>query len=85
MRGGALGLLNRPHRGKEAIVATCVSLLSVISMFRFLTAGNETYNVSERIGGEGTNLDFILLGYAALGITIVLYSTLFLCWQASGK
>jgi hypothetical protein len=58
----------------EAIVATCVSLLSVISMFRFLGAGNGTYNVSEKTGGDGTNLDIILLAYAALGVAIVLLS-----------
>jgi len=56
----------------EAIVATCVSLLSVIGIFRFLGTGNETYNVSEKIGGDGTNLDFVLLPYAVLGIIIIL-------------
>jgi len=56
----------------EAIVATCVSLLSVIGIFRFLGTGNETYNVSEKIGGDGTNFDFVLMPYAALGIIIIL-------------
>jgi len=57
-----------------ATMATCVSLLSVIGMFHFLGAGVGPHNVSEKAGGEGTNLDFILLLYAALGITIVLLS-----------
>ena len=64
----------------EAIVATCVSLLSVIGIFRFLGAGNGTYNVSERTGDKGSNLDAILLGFAALGFTIVLIA---LCLLAS--
>ena len=61
-------------RGKavEAIVAMCVSLLSLIGMFRFLGAGNGTYNVSERTSDQDANLDTILLPYAALGITIIL-------------
>ena len=55
-----------------AIVATCVSLLSVMGMFRFLGAGVGPHSVSEEAGGQGTNLDFVLLPYAALGIAIVL-------------
>jgi len=55
-----------------AIVATCVSLLPVMGMFHFLGAGVGPHSVSEKVGGEGTNLDFILLPYAALGIAIVL-------------
>ena len=56
----------------EAIMATCVSLLSVTGMFRFLGVGNGSYSVSRETGGDSTNLDIILLLYAALGITIVL-------------
>ncbi len=55
-----------------ATIATCVSLLAVMGMFNFLGAGVEPNSVSEKTGGEGTNLDFIILPYAALGITIVL-------------
>jgi hypothetical protein len=55
-----------------ATVATCVSLLSVMGMFRFLGAGVGPHSVSEEAGGHGTNLDFVLLPYAALGIAIVL-------------
>jgi len=54
-----------------ATMATCVSLLSVMGMFHFLGAGVGPYNVSEKAGGQGTNLNFMLLPYAALGITIV--------------
>jgi len=61
-------------RGKvaTAIVSACVALLSVIGMFRFLGARDETHNVSEKIGGDGTNLDMVLLPYAVLGIAIIL-------------
>ena len=55
-----------------ATMATCVSLLSVIGMFHFLGAGVGPDSVSEKAGDQATNLDFILLPYAALGITIVL-------------
>ncbi len=53
-------------------MATCVSLLSVIGMFHFLGAGFEPNSASEKADGDGMNLDFILLPYAALGITIIL-------------
>jgi hypothetical protein len=53
-------------------VATCVSLLSLICMFRFLGAGNGTYNVSGRTTGQSTNLDTMLLPYAALGFALIL-------------
>ena len=56
----------------SCILSVCVSLLSVMGMFHFLGAGFGPNSVSEKAGGEGTNLDFILLPYAALGITIVL-------------
>jgi hypothetical protein len=69
----------------ETIVATCVSLLSVIGIFQFLGAGDRTYNVSERIGGEGMNLDAILLGYAALGITIILLALYLLASKLLGN
>ena len=55
-----------------ATMATCVSLLSVMGMFHFLGAGVGPDSVSEKAGDQATNLDFILLPYAALGITIVL-------------
>ena len=61
-------------KATAAILATCVSLLSVMGMFHFLGAGVGPHSVSEKAGGEGTNLDFILLPYAALGIAIVLLS-----------
>jgi hypothetical protein len=57
-----------------ATVATCVSLLSVMGMFHFLGAGVGPHNVSEEAGGQGTNLDFVVLPYALLGIAIVLLS-----------
>ena len=59
-------------KATTATLATCVSLLSVMGMFHFLGAGVGPHSVSEKAGGEGTNLDFILLPYAALGIAIVL-------------
>ena len=59
-------------QSSTALIATCVSLLAVMGMFNFMGAGLESNSVSEKTGGEGTNLDFILLPYAALGITIVL-------------
>ena len=57
-----------------AIAATCVSMLSVMGMFHLLGAGVGPHSVSEKAGGQGKNLDFILLPYAALGIAIVLLS-----------
>jgi hypothetical protein len=57
-----------------ATMATCVSLLSVMGMFHFLGAGVGPHSVSEKAGGQGTKLDFILLPYAVLGIAIVLLS-----------
>jgi hypothetical protein len=61
-------------KATAATMATCVSLLSVMGMFHFLGAGVGPHSVSEKAGGQGTNLDFILLPYAALGIAIVLLS-----------
>lgn len=55
-----------------AIVATCVSLLSVMGMFHFFGAGVGQHSVSDKASGQGTNLDFVLVPYAALGIAIVL-------------
>ena len=60
------------NQAANAVVATCVTLLSVISIFRCFEAGNKTSNVSSRISDDGAFLDFILLPYGALGITIIL-------------
>lgn len=54
-----------------ALVAMCVSLLSVIGMFRFLGAGDATYRASDRIRRDGPSADVILIPYAALGIAII--------------
>ena len=48
-------------------VATCVSLICVISLFRTFAGGK---GVSE--GGNGGMIDFILLPYAALAIAALL-------------
>lgn len=61
-------------KATAAIVTTCVSLLSVMGMFHFLGAGVGPHSVSEKAGGQGTNLDFVLLPYALLGVAIVLLS-----------
>jgi hypothetical protein len=61
-------------KAAAAIAATCVSMLSVMGMFHFLGVGVGSHSISEKAGGEGKNLDFILLPYAALGIAIVLLS-----------
>lgn len=55
-----------------ATVATCVSLLSVIGMLRFLGARDGTYNSAHETGGDSSNVNCILLPYAALGIAILL-------------
>ena len=68
-----------------AIMATCMSLLSVISMFRVLGIGDGTYNVSEKIGGDGHNLDIILLPYGALCIVIVLLALFLLARKLIGN
>ena len=61
-------------RVTAAIVAGCVSLLSVIGMARFFGVEDRMSSVSENTGGQGTNWDIILLLYAALGIAILLLS-----------
>lgn len=68
-----------------AIMATCMSLLSIISMFRVLGVGDGMYNFSEKIGDDSHNLDFILFPYAMLGITIVLILLILLANKLLGK
>ena len=53
----------------NAIMATCVTLLSVISIFRCLGTGDKARNITEKTSGYGAFLDFILVGYGALGLT----------------
>jgi len=68
-----------------AIMATCMSLLSIISMFRVLGVGDGMYNFSEKIGDDTHNLDFILFPYATLGIAIVLILLILLANKLLGK
>ena len=67
------------------MMATCISLLSIISMFRILGVGDGKYNLSEKMGNDGQNLDIILFPYATLSITIVLISLLLLAIKLIGK
>ena len=60
------------NQASTAVIATFVSMLSGIGILLFLGSGVGPHNVPEKASGEGTNLDFILLLYAALGIAIVL-------------
>jgi len=68
-----------------AIMATCMSLLCIISMFRILGVRDGTHNFSEKIGGDDHNLDIILFPYATLGITIILISLLLLARKLIGN
>ena len=72
-------------KASAAIAAICVSLLSLIGMFRFLGPGVRPQAVSEEPGGDGTNLDFILLPYAALGVAIVLLAIYLFVAKHLGK
>ena len=52
------------------IVAICVSLLSVIGLYRFFIVPNVTCEITAN--RCEINLDFILLPYAALALTVIL-------------
>ena len=54
-------------------------------MFRFLGPGVRPHAVSESASGDGTNLDFILLPYAALGVAIVLLAIYLFVAKHLGK
>jgi hypothetical protein len=68
-----------------AIMATCMSLLCIISMFRILGVRDGTHNFSEKTGDDGHNLDIILFSYATLAITIALISLLLLARKLMGN
>ena len=54
------------------IVAVCVSLLAIIGLSQLSAGGDGFQEVTNNEGRTGGILDFILLLYAALGITILL-------------
>ena len=54
-----------------AIMALCVSLLSVIGLWQFLLPSGEGHALAEKGKRFGIGLDFILLLYAALAIAIL--------------
>lgn len=64
-------------KGNTAVVvALCVSLLSVIGLCRFLLPASKGWELAEKSRRFGIGLDFILLPYAALGLTLLLMSLL---------
>ena len=56
----------------RVILTTCVALLSVIGIFHYCVPGFGTSNVSGDGDTKGRTVHFLLLLYAALGITMVL-------------
>ena len=60
----------------SAVVTLCVSLLGIIGLLRFFRVGDVTYNVSEKSDSQGTNMDIILIPYAALAVAILVMSLL---------
>jgi hypothetical protein len=54
-----------------AILSTCVSLLCITGMFRFLGPEDWRHNAVEKTGGDSTLLTFILIGFATLGFAMV--------------
>jgi hypothetical protein len=69
----------------KVILTTCVSLLSVIAMFRPLGTGEKSYNVSERVGSGGSILDAIYFVYAVFGYLFVFMAILLLVNKLLGK
>jgi membrane protease YdiL (CAAX protease family) len=68
-----------------AVIAICVSLLSVIGMIRFFVTDDTMYVVSNNSVDKHTNLDFILIPYVALGILIILMLLLKFIFKKSEK
>ncbi len=59
--------------GKTAVVvALCVSLLSITGLSQLLAGRDMFQEINDNQGGTGSNFDFILLLYAALGLAILL-------------
>ena len=64
------------NRASVVVVALCVSLLSVIGLWRFLLPSGGGHASEGKRGGPGTGFDLILLPYAALAIAILIMSLL---------
>jgi len=64
------------NRASVVVVALCVSLLSVIGLWRFLLPSGEGRELPGNGGGSGTGFDLILLPYASLAIAILVMSLL---------
>jgi hypothetical protein len=56
------------HKAVAALVSVCVTLLSMIGMYRELFDGR---GQSTPDAGRGTGIDFLLILYAALGLAIL--------------
>lgn len=54
------------------VIASCVSLLSVVALCRFFLPEGQGSELTEKSGRFRVGLDFILLPYAALAIAILM-------------
>ena len=60
------------NKKTSVVVTLCISLLSIIGLFRFFGSTDKTVDIIDISDSSGTFLDVILLPYTALAVAILL-------------